>query len=128
MKLVLHNWSYRTPAMGHQPRLGHDRPYRVVGLVRWWEILTILEAELGSLSSRELVASCLSFPTRLISLKSKFYNPRYSWKYKERSESNNSKMRQQQLKKETLTVQCLYSNSWTVTVQCLDSNSSKTSQ
>jgi len=26
--------SYRTPAMGYQPRLGHDRPYGVVGLVR----------------------------------------------------------------------------------------------
>jgi len=45
--------------------------------VSWWAILTFLEAELGSLSLRELVASCLSFPMRLISLESEFYNSRY---------------------------------------------------
>jgi len=36
------------------------------------------KAELGSPSLRELVASCLSFPTRLISLELEFYNSRYS--------------------------------------------------
>ena len=49
--------------------------------------MTILEAELGSPQIIELVASCLSFPTRLISLESKFYNSRYSLKSKERSNS-----------------------------------------
>ena len=30
-------------------------------MIRWWEILTILDAELGSLSLRELVAYVLVF-------------------------------------------------------------------
>jgi hypothetical protein len=46
--------------------------------VYWWAILTILEAELGSPSFKELVASCLSFPTRPISLETEFYNSRHS--------------------------------------------------
>ena len=46
-------------------------------IVCWWAILTILEAELGSPSIIELVASCLSFPTTLILLESEFYNFRY---------------------------------------------------
>jgi hypothetical protein len=50
----------------------------------------------------ELVASCLTFPTPYISLKSEFYNSRYSLKYEERSDNNSLKMD---------------SNSWTVTVQ-----------
>ena len=46
----------------------------------------------------ELVASCLSFPTSLISLESKFYNSRYGKKSEERSDSNSSKTRQYQSK------------------------------
>ena len=46
--------------------------------VCWWAILTILEAELGFPSLKELVASCLSFAMRLISLELEFYNSRYS--------------------------------------------------
>jgi len=57
-------WSYRTPVIGHQLRLGHDRPYKAVGLIRWWAILTILGVELGSPFLRVLVALCLSFPIR----------------------------------------------------------------
>jgi hypothetical protein len=37
-----------------------------------------LEVELGSPFLRELVASCLSFLTRPISLEMQFYNSRYS--------------------------------------------------
>jgi len=37
-----------------------------------------LGAQLGSPSFIELVASCLSFPTRSISLETEFYNSRYS--------------------------------------------------
>jgi hypothetical protein len=44
------------------------------------QILTVLEAELSSPSLREFVASCLSFPTRPISLQMEFYNSRYSLK------------------------------------------------
>ena len=40
--------------------------------------LDSLGGKLGSPSYRELVASCLSFPTRPISLEKKFYNSRYS--------------------------------------------------
>ena len=36
--------------------------------------MTVLEAELGSSFFRELVASCLSIPMRLIWLESEFYN------------------------------------------------------
>jgi len=64
--------------------------------------LTILEAELGSSQNRELVASCLTFPTSQILLELDFNNSRYSYKYEERSDSNSSKMD---------------SNSWTVTAQ-----------
>ena len=64
--------------------------------------MTILEAELGSSQNRELVASCLTFPTSQILLELDFNNSRYSYKYEERSDSNSSKMD---------------SNSWTVTAQ-----------
>jgi hypothetical protein len=47
------------------------------------ELLTMIDRivgllQLGSPEFIELVASCLSFPTRLISLESEFYNSRYS--------------------------------------------------
>jgi hypothetical protein len=58
------------------------------------KILTNLEAELGSPSYRELVASCLSFLTRAISLETEFYNSRYSEKSYERSDSNSPMSRQ----------------------------------
>jgi hypothetical protein len=61
--------------MGHQPRLGHDRPYRTVGL-----ILSVLGAELGSPPFRRLVAPGLSFQKRPTSLETEFYNSRYSQK------------------------------------------------
>jgi hypothetical protein len=56
--------------------------------------LTVLEAELGSPSFRELVASCLSFPTRPISLEVELYNSRYSYKSEEMLDSNSSMSRQ----------------------------------
>ena len=46
--------------------------------VCWWAILTVSATKMGSPSFRELVASCISFPTRLILLKTEFYNSRYS--------------------------------------------------
>ena len=64
--------------------------------------MTVLEAELGSPSFRELVASCLSFPTRLISLESEFYN---------------SDIVKNLRRGQTVTVQKRDSNSWTITVQ-----------
>jgi len=40
--------------------------------------MIVLEAELGSPSLKELVASCLFFLKRLILLEMEFYNSRYS--------------------------------------------------
>jgi hypothetical protein len=54
--------------MGHQPRLGHDRPFRAVGLIRWRVILSVLGAELGSPLFKGLVAPCRSFIKRPTSL------------------------------------------------------------
>jgi hypothetical protein len=51
--------------MGHQPRLGHDRPRRAVGLIRWRVILSVLGVELGSPPFRGLAAPCRSFLKRL---------------------------------------------------------------
>ena len=64
--------------------------------------MTVLKPELGSLSFRELVASCLSFPTRLIRLK---------WSSITLDIVKNLRIGQ------TVIVQCLYSNSWKETVQ-----------
>ena len=73
-------------------------------------ILTVLDAELGSPSLRELVASCLSFPTRLPSLK---------------RSSITIDIVKNIRRGQTVTVQYLYNNGWTVAVQCLDSNASR---
>jgi hypothetical protein len=64
--------------------------------------LTVLEEEVGCPSFRELVASYLSFPTRLISLESEFYN---------------SDIVKNLRRGQTVTVQKRDSNSWTITVQ-----------
>ena len=53
--------------------------------------MTVLDAEPGSSFGIIVVATCLSFPTRLISLESEFYNFRYSKTSEERSESKSSK-------------------------------------
>jgi hypothetical protein len=47
-----------------------------------------LRGKTGFSFLEELVASCFSFPMRLISLESEFYNSRYSYKFEERSDSN----------------------------------------
>jgi hypothetical protein len=55
--------------MGHQPRLGHDRPYKVVGMICWRVISSVLGEELGSPRFRGLVAPSFSFLMRPTSLK-----------------------------------------------------------
>jgi len=70
--------------------------------VCWWSILTILSEELGSSQFIELVASCVSFPTRLILLKLECITPDIF-----------KNLRRGQ----TVIVQKRDSNSWTVTVQ-----------
>jgi hypothetical protein len=62
---------------------------------------------LGSPSFREFINSCLSFPTKSISLK---------WS------SRTLDIVKNLVSVQTVTVQCLGSNSWTVTIQCLDGN------
>jgi hypothetical protein len=59
-----------------------------------------IKGRIGFTFLRQLVASCLSFQMRLISLESEFSNSIYYEKYKERSNNNNSKRD---------------SNSWTIT-------------
>ena len=64
--------------------------------------MTVLEAELGSPSLRELVASCLIFPTRPISLKRR---------------SITLDLVKHLRRGQTVTVQKQDNNSWTVTVE-----------
>ena len=47
-----------------------------------------LRGRTGFFLNIELVASCVSFPARVIPLESEFYKSRYSYKYKKRSDSN----------------------------------------
>jgi len=47
--------------MGHQSRLGHDRPYRAVGLIFWQVFLSVLGEELGYPPPRDLYPHLVAF-------------------------------------------------------------------
>jgi hypothetical protein len=61
-----------------------------------------LRSRIGFSFLIELVASCLSFTTRPVTLEIEFYNSRYSYTSEERSDSNNSISRQKQLDSNSL--------------------------
>jgi hypothetical protein len=95
-------WSCRTPVMSHQPILSRDWFCRAVRLISWWAILTILDAEMGSPSFKELVSCVLAFPRDKSHLK---------WSSRTLDIVKNMSSVQ------TVTVQCLDSNSWTIIIQ-----------